>query len=500
MDNNYFFHDFKKAAFATLDIEIEAKENLEVTAIIGECIKDGKVDREPGLYRYANVQKINVNVGKGVYRFPMNLRPPCRTGALISPLKDEEIAPFRYVEVIGNCKVCSVKRHEIFPKEFKDSDSHFYCSDERLNRLWEFCKYSIKATAAFGLFVDGERERQPYEGDNYVNQLGWFYCCAKADIARKTLDHLFVYPTWPTEYQLLMPVLVRDYLLYTGDYQSVEKWLPLLENSLLEKWVKEDHLLYTDVRNPKDIVDWPIGERDGYEFGDTNLVPNCFRYGALLAMFELTKNNLYQQKAQLLKEAIRKSMLKEDGFVDSPNSNHTALHSIFYPIFWGVGSIEECPSLEKAQMACSVYGAQYLLSVLFENNMAKQAMDFLTSEGKRSWLNMITLGSTITMEAWGNEYKPNQDWNHAWGAAPCNLIPRYVVGLRPLEPGFKKFIVDPHPVDLTSFYLKTPIPDNRFIEIEYKNKKLEISVPNNTIAVYNNVEYNCGHHSIDFVK
>ena len=499
MNDKYYFHDFEKAAFATLDIEIEVKKNTEVEAVIGECIKDGKVDREPGAYRYANVQKIKVKAGTHIYRFPIDLRPPCRTGALISPLKNEEIAPFRYVEIIGDCKVCSVKRNEIFPKEFNDSDSDFYCSDERLNRLWEFCKYSIKATAAFGLFVDGERERQPYEGDNFVNQLGWFYCCANYDIARKTLDHLFVYPTWPTEYQLLMPVLVRDYLLYTGDYKSVDKWLSQLDNSLLEKWTKEDGLLYTDVRNPKDIVDWPIGERDGYEFGDTNLIPNCFRYGALLAMAELTGKDSYKQKAEFLRSAIRKSMLKDGRFVDSPNSNHTALHSKFYPLFWGIGSLKECSGLENAKMDCSVYGAQYLLTVMFMNNMEKQAMELLRSEGKRSWLNMITSGSTITMEAWGNEYKPNQDWNHAWGAAPANLIPRFVAGLRPLEPGYKKFIIDPHPVDLTSFYIKTPIPNNRTIEVEYKDNKLTITVPQGCCAIYNNNEYNTGIHVVDFV-
>ena len=29
---------------------------------------------------------------------------------------------------------------------------------------------------------------------------------------------------------------------------------------------------------------------------------------------------------------------------------------------------------------------------------------------------MIRVGSTITLEAWDNKFKPNQDWNHAWGA------------------------------------------------------------------------------------
>ena len=41
---------------------------------------------------------------------------------------------------------------------------------------------------------------------------------------------------------------------------------------------------------------------------------------------------------------------------------------------------------------------------------------------------MVESGTTITWEAWDQKYKPNQDWNHAWGAAPANLLPRFVLG------------------------------------------------------------------------
>ncbi len=58
------------------------------------------------------------------------------------------------------------------------------------------------------------------------------------------------------------------------------------------------------------------------------------------------------------------------------------------------------------------------------------------------------VGTTITLEAWDNRYKPNQDWNHAWGAAPANLIPRRLMGIRPLAPGFERILVEPQPGSL----------------------------------------------------
>ena len=52
------------------------------------------------------------------------------------------------------------------------------------------------------------------------------------------------------------------------------------------------------------------------------------------------------------------------------------------------------------------------------------------------------------MEAWDFRYKNNLDWNHAWGAAPANIIPRYLLGIRPLEPGFGKVLIQPQPGSL----------------------------------------------------
>ena len=62
---------------------------------------------------------------------------------------------------------------------------------------------------------------------------------------------------------------------------------------------------------------------------------------------------------------------------------------------------------------------------------------------------MLTVGSTITLEAWDAKYKPNLDWNHAWGAAPANIVPRYVLGVRPASAGFAKAVIQPQPGSLT---------------------------------------------------
>ena len=87
-------------------------------------------------------------------------------------------------------------------------------------------------------------------------------------------------------------------------------------------------------------------------------------------------------------------------------------------------------------MACSVYGAQYLMEALYKAGEADYALDLMTATHDRSWYNMIKIGATITLEAWDMKYKPNADWNHAWGAAPANIIPRCMWGIQPKTAGF----------------------------------------------------------------
>jgi hypothetical protein len=35
-------------------------------------------------------------------------------------------------------------------------------------------------------------------------------------------------------------------------------------------------------------------------------------------------------------------------------------------------------------------------------------------------------------------------WNHAWGSAPGNLIPQYMLGLHPLAAGYGQVLIQPH--------------------------------------------------------
>jgi len=89
------------------------------------------------------------------------------------------------------------------------------------------------------------------------------------------------------------------------------------------------------------------------------------------------------------------------------------------------------------------------------------------------------------MEAWDDSFKPNEDWNHAWGAAPANLVPRYVVGVRPVKAAYSEFTVDPRLGDLT--YVRMQIPTIKgavAVQVSQENKtwSLDVHIPANTVA------------------
>jgi hypothetical protein len=124
--------------------------------------------------------------------------------------------------------------------------------------------------------------------------------------------------------------------------------------------------------------------------------------------------------------------------------------------------------LEKKDMQCSVYAAQYFMEGLFNNGCDKKAMDLILADGDRSWKHMVNSGTTISWEAWGLKYKSNQDWNHAWGAAPANLLPRFVLGAQPASPGWKSATIRPCPSGLKFARGKVPTPHGP-IAIEWKH-------------------------------
>jgi hypothetical protein len=177
-------------------------------------------------------------------------------------------------------------------------------------------------------------------------------------------------------------------------------------------------------------------------------------------------------------------------YVDGEGSRHSSIHANFFPLALGVVPEERRSTvgrfLAQSGMKCSVYGAQYLLEALYAAGESEAALKLMLNRTDRGWWHMIhEVGTTITLEAWDTKYKPNQDYNHAWGAAPANIIPRFIVGVQPLESTWKSWRLQPHPASLNFYSCRTPTPrgpiETKFLR-EGGRWTLDVTVPAGTSA------------------
>lgn len=476
--------DYERVAFGNLRITSPAAEPRPVVVRFGEARSGGRILRTPpGSVRYAEV---SVTLPPGVPRVvapPPDRRStevdtPRHPPAVLTPLEWGVVLPFRWVEIEGwpgDLEPGQVLRQAAFARDWDADAAAFACSDEMLNQVWALSRDTIHATTFAGLYVDGDRERIPYEADAYLNQLSHHAVEGDAGMARDTFDWLLRNPTWPTEWAPSMMFLAHADFRHTGDLAWLAARYEDLKSKLLPDRQRPDGLIDSgqDRWRRLDLVDWPAGERDGFVFTPINTVVNAFHVRALGLMAELAGALGRQDEAASYtarERATRKVFLdrlwdpSRGLFRDGEGTDHTSAHANLFPLAFDLvpdGARQGVADwLLRRGMVCSVYAAQYLLEGLFQQGTraASGALRLMTAPGDRSWRHMVESGTTLTWEAWDQRYKPNQDWNHAWGAAPANLLPRFVLGVQALEPGWTVARIRPHPGELTFARGKVPTP------------------------------------------
>lgn len=273
----------------------------------------------------------------------------------------------------------------------------------------------------------------------------------------------------------------------------------------------------------KDIIDWPQNERDNYSqenikltqylpaaivisikklrlliiqylglkeaaqiykeditnatykltgISSVNTVVNAFHFSALNKMAILAKEigqsddaTFFEQRALKVKKSIQGKLFDEGQgvFLDAIGSSHSSIHANVFALVFGLVAPEKKEGVLDfilSRHKGSVYLHQYLLEALYQNGKGSEAFAILTSKKDRSWHYMKhVLGSDMTTESWNFNVKKNMDFNHSWSTAPVNIIPRYILGIRPIIPRYERFIVAPVDRELDSYSAMVPTLD-----------------------------------------
>ena len=519
LDSETTLLDFGRASFASLRVSLESATGGDTVYVaIGEAMKQGRIDPRPGgtirYYRYPVV----LQRGRRTYDIiPAHDGRNTGPQAVLMPDYIGEVAPFRYCQIenyAGSVDADDVVRLTVtYP--FDTRASHFVSDNAALNEVWDMCRYTIEATSALGIYIDGDRERIPYEADAIINQLGHYAVDREYAMARRTSEYLLQHPTWPTEWILQALIIAWNDYLYTGDLRSVEQNYDLLSARTLRSLRRDNGLISTraddtvstdafrrSIRfngNISDIVDWPRGsEDDNYVFTPYNTVVNAFHYRAMQLLARMAEALGRHDEARELNDycdafrhTFNAAMIDPTTgtYRDGIDTDHRSLHANLFPLAFGLVPEEYERSvvdyIRSRGMACSVYAAQFLLDGLYNMAEGDYALHLLTKDDIRSWRNMIRAGATITFEAWDNSFKPNQDWNHAWGAAPADIIPMRLVGVRPLTPSAATIEVRPQTASLRHVTASVPtIRGTVEVDIDHTDNlyRMRVRIPANTDA------------------
>jgi hypothetical protein len=436
---------------------------------------------------------------------------------------------FRYVEIL-NCPVAITTQNIqaiAIRQAFDDSESSFNSSNNALNQIYNFVKYTVKATSQ-NLYVDSQsRERGSYEGDTLISMLSSYAVQSSYALPRYSIEYLNYNRTWPAEYKLMSIIMAWNDYLYTGNMDLLKADYEILKTNKLDDNLYDP--TYNLLKRPSEdssgldaiLVDWPSSQRDDYDLKDAeyNTVFNSFAYAAYNDMAKISSalgenndNNFYANRATLIKSAMIKYLYNSqkgafyDGLKwDGTPIEHYAQHASVFPLSLGVVDDATMQNsivnhIKEDGIKGSIYEAFFVLQGLYNANSGDIAMNIMTSTGERSWEHLINdLSATITPESWDPSIKSNMTFSHSWGSAPASQITSGLFGIMPLSPGFDTFQIKFQPGNVESATITTPTIKGT-IEASYSMTNsnyimdTEETVPVNTTAtVYipaHNVENN----------
>lgn len=414
-------------------------------------------------------------------------------------LDQYEYKAFRYLEVdaapgtVDPASIRAVVRHH----PTGEDPIVFETEDPMLARIWEICVRGVQLCAQENFVDCPSREKGQYLGDNTVMGHVHPYLTGDSRLVRKALAEfaataefcpglLAVTPGHLmqeiADYSLQWPRQVLTHHRWSGDMAFLQEMVGVADSIVahFDTFARDDGLL-ADVTDKWNLVDWPDGARDGYDFELTQPVgPGChnvinaFWYGCVQAVQQI-KDLLgipYQDRLADLRAAFVAAFGQPDGqFVDAEGSQHRSLHANALPLYFGLTPPEAVPAvvamIRRKRLSCGVYFSYFVLNALVEHGETELALELIRGDDPNSWATMVNGGASTCWEAWDLDAKWNTSLCHGWASAPIQVLVEGIVGLRPGEPGWRTTSFEPHiPVGMAPFRLEVPTPAGR-LEVRY---------------------------------
>ena len=489
----HYLIDFGRLLIGWIELEVEAPAGTTLDLMGFEAVQDGR--RQMALWMNNTLRYV---CRDGRQTYVSNLRRGLR---------------YLIVAVHGNSGQAVLHHAGLRLSTYPwDIQGAFRCSDPRLNQIWEQCAYTLRLCSE-DTFTDCPTYEQTF----------WVGDACYSDV----LLHLAVHGD---------PRLVRRCLLLVAD--SLQR-LPIggaqvpggWENDLLPNWAwlwamgcgeyytnTADEQFARDVypalakqarfieahRGPAGILelqglwhllDWANMPR---EPNDILSHESCLAVAALNATALLARvagqpaeAEHWTAVAAELSEAVNRECWQADRqayadlwLPDAPGQNisqPTNIVALLAGVAGGERAAAILPNLLDCPPGWVPSGSPWMLSIgcmlLAERGQIAPVLDSIRDH----WGGMLDRGSLTTWEVFpGLEILEgwwSRSWCHAWSALPAYLLQAFVLGVRPLEPGFKRALIAPQIADLTWAEGRVPTPHGPIaVRLERSGRQLVVHV------------------------
>ncbi len=512
---------------STTEISIEGRSGIIVDIGRSECIWHNKV---PTMWQSPSlIQSERIILKDGLTHHITNQPRGFRYLVMrfFNPMPEE-------CEIILN----SIKFHEeIYPAEKKGI---FRCSEKIFEEIYNLSARTVNLCMEDAYTDCPWRERSQWVGDAQPEALFNYYCFGAYELSRKAIDEFtsgnteegWIPGVFPGTYKrnlptwgMRIPVIVWEYYLFTGDRETVEKAYPGVRKQI--EWLlshTEKNGLF-DLKAGWNFVDWTALDDRNSDGAVCGWFLESLIYGEKIA--RTVKDKETAEKLSSITRKLKKSIARfywseeKKAFrkyrPDSPCRPYAADPDIigqqenFLFVRLGIGTKRQrklaldtiagktglyLPNIgdyqsnfaqegkgnfigEEIIKIGSPFWSFYALLCLCKQEKIDKAIEYI----RLMWGMMLEFGATSCWEMWDR----HTSFCHGWSAAPAMILPAYIGGIRPLQPGFKKFEISPYLYNFQWIETKVPSPCGIIGVILERNKKgldVAIEIPEGLTGIF----------------
>jgi alpha-L-rhamnosidase len=410
-----------------------------------------------------------------------------------------ETRAFRYIlakwdKSISLDKISAL--YEYLPVEERGT---FECSDSLLNQIYKTSLYTLHLnTREFHL--DGiKRDRWIWSGDAYQSYLMNFYTFFDEEVNKRTINALIGHD--PIErhintildYSFYWILGIYENYIYTGDTAFIRQIYPRMK-TLMEFSLGRCNKDGLAEGLPGDwvFIDWAPIEKTGEVSFEQLLLSRSLEIMSKCSALVNDKEaqDKYGKLSGVLKKKFTNTFWSEDrnAFLHTRingvlSQNVTRYTNMFAILFDYVGDDKKQLISRNVLLNDTIlkittpYMKFYELAALCEINEKEKVLQFV----RDYWGSMLKLGATTVWEAYDPSQKGDENYAmygrpfgkslcHAWGANPVYLFGKYLLGVKPLAPGYAKYLVEPSLAGLEWIKGRVPTPNGN-IEV-YADRKI----------------------------